>query len=41
MKQISKVKGGGNGFSIDFYGSDRKDEDDKERKSVKHEEKRE
>ena len=38
MKQISKVKGGGNGFSFDFYGSDRKDEDDKGRKSVPQDE---
>ena len=38
MKQISKVKGGGNGFSFDFYGSDRKDEDDKGRKSAAYDE---
>ena len=34
MTSSSKVKGGGNGFSFDLYGSDRKDDDDKARKSV-------
>ena len=29
------MKGGGNGFSLDLYGSSRKDEDDKVKKSSK------
>lgn len=33
MTAMNKVKGGGNGFSFDLYGSDRKDESDKARKS--------
>jgi len=30
-EKANQVKGGGNGFSFDLYGSDRKDEDDKTR----------
>ena len=34
MTQLTKVKGGGNGFSFDIYGSDRKDDGDKTRQSI-------
>jgi hypothetical protein len=34
MTNANKVKGGGNGFSFDLYGSDRKDEDDKNTKGL-------